>query len=187
VHGIKFLSFILMLSFALAACSYRAGYGDRAIPGGYREIAVPVFKNTTHEAGIEVFFTNAMIRELERARVGVVTDKREAQATLEGIVGMVEYLGSGSPLSPDKRKEIVLNPTYRIQVVTTIRLRRNSDEKVLWEGSFSKEMSYKTPSVLTPGLTSVNAIYNHSAHYQYIEVMAADMMAEAHDRLTENF
>ena len=58
----------------LAGCAYHAGSGDRQIPGGYRSIAVPVFKNQTNEPGIEAYFTNAMIVEIERARVGLAQE-----------------------------------------------------------------------------------------------------------------
>lgn len=167
----------------LPGCAYRAGYGDRQIPGGYRTIAVPVFKNMTHETGAEVYFTNAMIRELERARIGTVTDKDIAQVTLEGIVDSIEYLGGAQ----DSRGSIVLNTTVQIVANATIRLRRNSDQRVLWESSFRKELQYYTPRVLIEELSSINASYNYSARSQNLELIAADMMSEAHDRLTENF
>jgi hypothetical protein len=181
---------VMALTFVTASCAYRMGYGDREIPGGYQAIAVPVFKNQTHESGIEVFFTNAMIRELERARIGRVADQASSQVTLEGRVMSVDYI----PVNTVSEREApylpantILNTQYRVNVVVGMSLRRNSDQRVLWEGSFSREQSYLTPRIGIEGLTSANALYNHSARYQTIESMAADLMAEAHDRLTENF
>ena len=181
-----FLGLSALAVCAFSGCAYRAGYGDRQIPGGYRTIAVPVFKNMTHETGAEVYFTNAMIRELERARVGVVTNKEDAQVTLEGSVDSIDYVGG----SPEKflSDTAVLNRSVQIIAGTTLRLRRNSDQKVLWESAFRKELGYASPFIVqTEALTSVNALYNHSARHQNLEVIAADMMVEAHDRLTENF
>lgn len=175
---------LLGVAFGLSGCAYHAGYGDRQIPGGYRTVAVPVFKNLTHETGVETYFTNAMIRELERARIGVITDKDSAQVTLEGIVDTIEYLGAAQEAG---KNSVVLNTTVQIVANTTIRLRRNSDQRVLWEASFRKELQYYSPRILIEELSSINASYNYSARNQTLELIASDMMVEAHDRLTENF
>jgi hypothetical protein len=181
----------------LNSCAYRAGSGDRQIPGGYRAIAVPVFKNLTHEAGVEVYFTNSLIREIERSRIGSVTPKETSQVTLEGTVDSVQYAGIAPIVGTGENGlpgGTVLNTQYNITVGTTLRLRRNSDGKVLWEASFSKGQTYQTPRIGLIGgkggstvLSGADAVYNHSARYQNIETIAADMMLEAHDRLTENF
>jgi hypothetical protein len=177
-------------------CAYRAGSGDRQIPGGYRAIAVPVFKNNTHESGIEVFFTNSLVREIERSRIGSVTDKASSQVTLEGSIDSIVYSGSAPIVGDDTNATglpsgTFLNSQTNITVNTTLRLRRNSDGKVLWEASFSKGQTYQTPRIGiingSTALSGADAVYNHSARYQNIETIAADMMLEAHDRLTENF
>ena len=180
----------LMVADLVAGCAYHLGSGERQVPGGYRAIAVPVFKNKSQEAGIEVYFTNAMIRELERSSIGRVSDKTDAQVTLEGIINSVSYI-AGAPISDTLLGSIppntILNGEYRILVVGTVTLRRNSDQKILWEGGFNGEKSYLTPRIGLPGLTGANALYNNSARYQNIEQMASDLMAETYDRLTENF
>ncbi len=176
----------------LTGCAYRLGAGDRQIPGGYRTIAVPVFKNSTMETGIEVYFTNAIVREIERAAIGKVTEKSAAQVVLEGTVDSVDYIpvapvegtSRADSIIPDRT---VLNTRYRVRVTSTIRLRRSSDQQVLWENQFQREEIYSTPRVAIQGLSSANALYNHSARLQNIQTIASDMMAEANDRMTENF
>jgi hypothetical protein len=187
-------AFALSGLLALSGCAYHMGYGDRQVPGGYRTVAVPVFKNISHEAGIEVYFTNAFVREMQRERVGTITDKANAQVTLEGTIDQVTYasgspiLGTGfGPAGNGYPNGTVLNSAVRIGVATTLRLRRNSDQKILWEGSFTREQSYSTPRIGYEALSGANALYDHSARYQNIEALATDMMSEAHDRLTENF
>jgi hypothetical protein len=173
----------------LTSCAYRMGAGDRQLPAGYKAIAVPVFKNRTHEAGIEVYFTNAMVRELERSRTGRVSDKANSQVTLEGVIDSVNYL-PGNPVTSPKYNlpsNTILNTEYRMILKTTISLVRNSDQKVLWSGSFEGERSYLTPRIGNPTLSSANATYNYSARYQSIQDIAQDLMSQAHDRLTENF
>ena len=189
----RFVSAIVSICI-LAGCAYHMGYGDRQIPGGYRTVAVPVFKNTSHEAGIEVYFTNAFIREMQRSHIGTIADKANAQVTLEGTIDGVTYvraspiLGQGfGPGGNGYANGTVLNSAVRIGVASTLRLRRNSDQKILWEGSFTREQSYSAPTIGNESLSAMNALYDHSARYQNIEVLAQDMMSEAHDRLTENF
>ena len=174
-------------------CAYHAGFAGRRIPGGYDQVAVPIFKNKTVDAGVEVYFTNALIRELERAKLARVVPKAEAQATLVGSIEKIEY-APGSPTKADPRvatnflpEGTVLNAEYRILTTVRIELLRNSDQKALWSGTFQGEKSYATPRIGVTSLNTANALYNHSAHYQNLQVMAGDMMAEAHDRLTENF
>lgn len=182
------MSFVAVLTVATGSgCAYRFGETDREIPGGYRTVAVPTFKNNSQEAGIEVYFTNAIVREIERSRIGRVTSRSEAQTTLEGVIETVQY-GGGSPVEGTFLPPgAVLNTQYRIVVTTNLTLTRNSDQKILWTGQFSNERSYLAPIIGIEGLNSSNAPYNQSARYQNIQTMAADMMTEAHNRLTENF
>jgi hypothetical protein len=200
------LVFLVLVSFL--GCSYKLGFSDRAIPGGYDHIAVPVFKNLTSEAGVEVYFTNALVNELARSQIAKVTDKSGAQATLLGQVVHIEYnvvnqtsstnnLGTPTPTPITQVPEAisgyflpggtVLNTDYRILATVELKLQRNSDQKILWQSTFVGERSYSAPKIGLPQLNSADSPYNHSAHYQNIAVMAQDMMAEAHDRLTENF
>lgn len=178
-------------------CAYHLGDSERDIPGGYRTVAVPVFKNNTSETGIEVYFTNAMIREFERSRIGKVTEKSQAQTTLEGVIDSVDYV-AGSELSnadkdvwPGGKKPLpdhtVLVTEYRILLTASLKLLRNSDKTVLWSGTFKGERAYFAPKIGSPGINSANATYNQSARYQNIQLIAADVMNEAHNRLTESF
>lgn len=177
-----------LLSGILAGCAYHPGHGDRQIPGGYRAVAVPVFKNNTAEVGAEVYFTNAFIREMQRSRVGQLAPKESAQVVIEGTVDGINYIPTVTQKSLPDPDVNILNTSYAISVTATLRLRRVSDQRILWEGSFNKQQNYQTPKIARhEALTAANALYNHSAHYQNLEILASDMMIEAHDRLTENF
>jgi hypothetical protein len=184
-----FLIIILGL-FASAGCSYNLGFKERGIPGGYENVAIPVFKNQTIEAGTEVYFTNSIIMELERSRLAHIVAKDLAQVTLEGTVTSIVYSAENpSFAAAGSTFPTGISPTlgYRIFAKINLVLKRNYDQKILWKSEFLGERTYNAPSVGTPGLNSADATYNHSAHYQNIAQLAKDMMAEAHDRLTENF
>ena len=183
---------LAFLFFNVTACAYQVGGAGREIPGGYRTVAVPVFKNKTQEPGVEVYFTNALVREFERGGIGKVTSKQNAQTTLYGTIDSITYVpgtqieagqdaGSGLP------SNTVLTTDYRILLQTTLVLVRNSDGKVLWQGGFGGEKSYLSPKIALPSLNSANATYNQSARFQNIQVLANDLMNEAHSRVTENF
>lgn len=191
-NSLKFVIVAAVFAATMSGCAYRVGDFDRQIPGGYRTIAIPVFKNKTMEAGIETYFTNAVIREFQRGRVGKVVSKNDAQTTLEGSIDSITYrvssqVEAGTPDTLGLPSNTILNTEYRIVLVTSIRVRRNSDEKVLWEGSFNGERSYLAPRIGAPSVNSANAIYNQSARNQNIATMASELMIEAHNRITENF
>ncbi|PIS09997.1 MAG: hypothetical protein COT73_11760 [Bdellovibrio sp. CG10_big_fil_rev_8_21_14_0_10_47_8] len=166
---------------AASGCAYRLGSPDRSLPGGYRQVFVPVFKNKSMEPGIEVDFTNALIQEFERAKIARVTDQHQAEIIALGVIEAVDYSSSGRP------EEGVLATQYSVVIRVSVTLVRNTDKSVVWSGSFSGERTYVAPQVKASVINTVNPLYNLSARRQNIGVAAAKMMAEAHDRMTENF
>lgn len=182
----------LALSATLSGCAYHLGAATRGIPGGYRQISVPVFKNKTEETGIEVAFTNSLIQEFQRSRVARVVDNSLSEVAVIGQIDSINYL-PGSPRKAGDSSSIylpngtVIAAEYRILLTVTVRVVRQADGAELWRGSFSGERSYAAPQVTLAGVNSVNPLYNLSARRQNIDVMANDIMSEAHDRITENF
>lgn len=182
-------SLVVMLS---ACASYHMGSVGRSIPGGYKQISVPIFKNKTQEAGIEVSFTNSMVQEFQRSKIVKIVDKNLSEVLIEGNIDSVEYQPgarktSGDASSPFLPDGTVIATEYRILVKATVRIIRQADGLELWTGQFNGERTYAAPQVTLAGVNSVNPLYNLSARRQNIDVMASDMMAEAHDRMTENF
>lgn len=186
------VSLSLAVLLAFPSCAYRLGSPDRSLPGGYRQVYVPVFKNKSMEPGIEVSFTNAMIQEFERAKIGRVTEANQAEVLVEGVIKSVSYARSGTDLNADDPNSTlplgtVLTSSYQILITAEITLRRSSDKTVLWAGTFNGERTYTAPQVTAAGVNTVNPLYNLSARRQNIDLMANEMMSEAHDRITENF
>lgn len=194
LEEMKFAQILLLFgAWALSSCAYNLGYGERSLPGGYNRVSVPVFQNKSEQVGIEVFFTNALIREFEQSRVARVADSDEAPVSLEGQILNVEIArtgliagGQGSGVQ-NLPSDAVLSSEYRLIVYAHLRLRRKSDRQILWEGAFQKEGVYSAPRVGSAVLNSANANYNESIRDQRIQQIAEEMMEEAHDRITENF
>ncbi|HWU44125.1 MAG TPA: LptE family protein [Bdellovibrio sp.] len=168
------------------------GSAGRSIPGGYKQISVPVFKNRTQETGIEVSFTNSLIQEFQRSRVARVVDNALSEVSVIGSIDSIQYLPgakriAGDPATPYLPMETAIASEYRILLTVTVRVVRQADGTELWKGTFNGERTYQAPQVTLAGVNSVNPLYNLSARRQNIDVMASDMMLEAHDRITENF
>ncbi len=181
---------LALISVLTGGCAYRLSSPDRGLPGGYHQVFIPVFKNRTQETGIEVAFTNALIKEFERAKIGRVVEASQAEVIVEGVIDSVTYTKSddiGADSVSDLPLGTVLSTKYQILINAQISLRRNSDKAILWQGSFRGERSYNAPQVKTAGVNTVNPLYNLSARRQNIEQKATEMMSEAHDRITENF
>jgi hypothetical protein len=180
------------IPFVLLACAYHIGDRGRALPGGYDQIAIPVFSNKSDEVSIETYFTNALRREFERSKVARVTSKDEAPVTLEGEITKVQVIPSaqalaGQNLGNSLPGNTVLNTEYRVLLTAHLRLRRHSDQKIVWEQEFNREHVYDGPQIGADFINSANALYEQSSRLQTISQLADEMMEEAHDCLTENF
>jgi hypothetical protein len=191
LFGVLLLSFCVLTS----GCAYRLGSPDRTLPGGYKQISIPMFKNLSQEVGIEVYFTNSLIQEFERSKIARVVDPNLAEAVIEGEIESVTYTPSGqnqgtttvTSSGPQLPTGAVLAAQYQILVTVKITMKRNSDKSVLWTGSFNGERTYIAPQVLSAGINTVNPLYNLSARRQNIQALSGEMMQEAHNRITENF
>lgn len=182
----------LFTSLFNSGCAYRFGTGPRAIPGGYKQISIPIFKNKTQEVGIEVSFTNALIQEFQRSRIAKIVENPLSDVAVIGQIDTIQYIPGAKRVAGDSSAPYLPNGTviaseYRILVSVTVKVIRQADGAQLWSSSFSGERTYAAPQVTLAGVNSVNPLYNLSARRQNIDVMATNIMAEAHDRITENF
>jgi TolB-like protein len=188
----KGLLIVALTALFTTGCAYRLGSANRSIPGGYKQISIPVFKNKSQEVGIEVAYTNALTQEFQRSRIARIVDNSLSEVAVIGQIDSVQYIpgakrvagDSAAPYLPDGT---VIASEYRILVGVTVKLVRQADGTELWTGNFSLERTYAAPQVTLAGVNSVNPLYNLSARRQNIDIMANDMMIEAHDRITENF
>ena len=193
VMSIRFLPiFSLIFLLTSSSCAYRWGTGTRSVPGGYKSVSIPVFKNKSFETGIETSFTNALLQEFQRSRVATVTDDALSEVRIEGEILEVRYLAQALRISGDDEVQYlpsggVIATEYTILLTTSVRIVRRSDNIEIWSGRFAGERTYTAPKVTIAGLNSVNPLYNQSARRQYIESLATDLMVEAHNRITESF
>ena len=201
-EAMKLIQILLVLTVlnTINGCGYRFGYASRSLPGGYDQLAIPVFKNNTQIVGIEPYFTNAIREEFDRSKIAKVVTKGVAPVVLNGaIIGI--QLARGVPTrgnyDPDAGtdtsgiarlpKNTALSTELRVIVSADLELVRSSDKKVLWRGSFQNEVLYSTARIGTGVVNAANANYNDSIFHQKVSELSLVMMEEAHDRVTENF
>ena len=112
--------------------------GDTCSPG-LNSLAIPTFVNQTFEPGIEVFFTQAFLKEFIQDRRVKILDRSEADSILEGVIKdfqiySVAYDRSG------------LATEYQTTVVIDLTLKKRTGE-ILWrENNISETRWYRTSS-----------------------------------------
>lgn len=141
--------------------------------------------------GVETYFTNSLIRRFSRSQVARVTDKDASPLVLLGYVDEIETINGPAVKQGDQLptlpEQTVLITEYRLIVKTHLVLKRKSDEKIMWQGSFVNEKVYNPPRIGGELVNSANATYHKSVRMDTIARLAEEMMSEAHDRMTENF
>lgn len=172
------------------SCGYRLGNLHRSMPDKHDHISVPTFKNSTMEVGVEKYFTNSMLSELIRADFVKVVDQSKAQAVLEGTIVSVKYTVGGSVTNESLTtlpNNTVLNSSYELNLVVHLRLRRTSDQAVIWSNQFSGSKTVWAAQIGTPGQNSANPVYDYSAKQFAVNELSKSMMSEAYSRMTEGF
>lgn len=184
--------FLGLVALGASGCAYRMGAGSRSLPGGYRQMAIPIFKNRSQEVGAEVPFTQALLQEFRRSKIGSIVDDPLAEVRVEGEILSIDYIPEGKQTAGETAarylpEQTVLASRYTVQTVVRLAVVRRSDGERLWEGRFDQQKAYDAPFVTVPGVNTVNPLYNLSSRRQAIELLANEMMVEAHNRITENF
>ncbi len=181
---------ILIISL-LSGCGYQWGNRNEALPGKYREIAVPIFRNKTQEVGSEVYFTNAMTEEIIRSK-NSITSQDKALIVLEGEVSRIEVRGEGlanvpSLSRPKLSVDIELVSSYKVLVEVNIRVRRKSDQMVLFSQRFTGERTFASAQIGEALYNSANPNYNQSALHENLKIISQDLMTKAYNLMTESY
>ncbi|MBT4760333.1 MAG: hypothetical protein HOO06_01435 [Bdellovibrionaceae bacterium] len=176
---------LFIISSCVTGCGYHLGYGNRELKGGYKELAIPMFTNRTKDVQVEVYFTNALIREFNRSKVANITKSHVAPVTVEGFIRKIKVERQSPSGSSELPGDTTLAASYRIIMNVDLRLRRNSDHKIIWSSQFSGEKVYLAPQLKSNVINTANPLYNNSVRQQVYSNIAKDMMNEAYNRMTE--
>jgi TolB-like protein len=175
----------------LPSCAYKLRSTRRQLPGGYQKVAVPMFKNKSQEPGIEVSLTNALIEQFHKSQRAYLMESNLAEVKAMGTIESVAFEAQGPREGGDSSsylaKGSILATAYRVVMKVSLTLVRQSDQQILWAGSFRGETSYQPAQVTLSTVNTVNPLYNLSARRKSIDGLAGDLMTEAHNKMTESF
>jgi outer membrane lipopolysaccharide assembly protein LptE/RlpB len=167
----SFLTITLLYSLLPLGCGYQMVGKETHVPPGLSSIAIPTFKNSTFEPGIEIPFTQAFLNEFIQDRRVKVVSRAEADAILEGVVADFRTYGVAYD-----RSGFVLQ--YQIGVTVNLTLRDRTG-KVLWEEKGLGESQWFRAS--SSGVT------NEAAKQVSIQKTAGSMAERIRDRFFYNF
>ena len=123
-----------LAAFAFATCGYHLAGKVVSLPGGGRELMVPLMKNQTLEAGLEDLMTQELRGQL--LSDGRVQVRSSAPVELRGTLTRLDR----TPVSFSNLGRVNVE---RVQVTAEFRLVRRSDGQVLWQsGELSADEEY---------------------------------------------
>jgi len=159
-----------LLAFAFAACGYHLAGKVVSLPGGGRELAAPLMKNQTLEAGLEDIMTQELRQQL--LSDGRVQVRSSAPVELRGTLTRLLR----TPLSFSDLGRVNVE---RVLVTAEFRLVRLSDGQVLWQsGELSSDEEYPV---------GVDPLVTERAREQALREVAEDLSETAIEFLLGDF
>ena len=158
------------------------------MPGGYNQVAVPMFTNHTTITGAEVYFTKALTEEVARSSWAHLRSANEADVVLHGTLSQITTTQGTQVTSkelPGLPDDTVLAREYHLRVHVHLTLIQHPSKKVLWEGDFHDEERYPAAQVMD--FYAANPLYNKSMRQLTLQALAEKMMREAYAHMTEQF
>jgi len=139
----KIIFSLFLLCFAsllfLSGCYHLVGSGSSEMSRDIESIAIPIFKNKTDVAGIEIVVTDAMIKEFTSFSPNKITDTEHAKAIIQGKV--TSY--SLDTIAADKRDKVL---EYRLRMKLEITLKDLEENSVIYENKdFEGFIDFKVP------------------------------------------
>jgi len=159
--------FAAAVAWALIGCASdpRAGYSTAsAYDEEIRSISVRVFENSTYEHGLEVYLTDAIVKEIHRTTPWRVVSEELAETVLSGAVTDVRL----RRVSRDRRSGLVQEMAY--EVVTDYDWRDRRTGRVL-----AARRNFRAADAFVPAL-GVNERIDIGAQGA-VEALARDIVA----------
>lgn len=189
----NFILFLSMLIFQFG-CAYKLSSTNDTLPGNIRSLYIPVFKNNSTEPGVEVYFTNALKKEILTSNViSLNNHESSTDAVMYGQIKSVEIYSDESVAESTQNSKnylprgTVISTQVKVVVTVVLELKKVNSSQILWSSEFKQSLNYTPPQVTLPVINSTNNLYNLSARRQTLETLANQMMQLAFDRMVDNF
>lgn len=152
---------------------------------------VPVFDNKTQEVGSEIFFTNALIRELVSHGEVVVPEKKEGILELRGTVTQVSRLVEVQSAAGLKGLQAYqrIPDQIGVRAFVHIELFDPKTNTVKWAREFSSYRRVSAPLDRTTDSASPSSLglITESLIENSYALIARDMMRDVYDSMVEVF
>jgi len=188
------LRLILSIVIFQFGCAYKLSSSTDSLPGHVKSIYLPIFKNNSTEPGVEVYFTNALKKEmLTSKKLQLFNDENQSDAVMYGKIKSVEINSDESVAESNQNSKnylprgTVISTQVKVVVTVGLELKKANSSQVLWSSEFKQSLNYTPPQVTLPVINSTNNLYNLSARRQTLETLANQMMQLAFDRMVDNF
>ena len=128
---------LFLIVVLLAGCGYHTpGSSDTWVGGDARKVYIQLFDNQTVEPYLENYITNALVAELSRSRLMVLTeDKALADVRLVGEVNTF----SSNALAYGPTDRITY---YRATMAVSTRLLNKDSNQAVWQQSLQRTQDY---------------------------------------------
>lgn len=168
--------FVTLAAALLAAggCGYAIGYPKGGPVGSARSVAVPIFMNNTHEAGVEVLFTEALRRELSLDPKTGVAGTAAAELTIQGTVTQL----SSAPVSFLQGGKGLAIGEYTVTAVVAVQALATGKPAPVFAGSYTATEQY---------LSANDPTGTESNRRIAIGRLARRLMKEAHELMVSAF
>jgi len=197
----KINTIIVLLSLLIlnCGCVYSLGFQDQNLPLGVRSVYIEPFVNDTHFVGPELDFTNHLVQEFKRSKVGRIVGPDQAEAVLKGRLISIQRIKrppvaqSRNLNRPRAQGWANLPPGTRIttEYLLRVKVRLNffhkKKQKVVWTQIFTDESIYPSSRLALKNINTALPNYNDSTEKRVINQLSEVMMQEAVGRLTESF
>lgn len=184
------LFLLFLYSLTGPSCAYKWGHGNKRLPENMTTVAVDFFENQTPETGVEEIFTNALIKELRRSGFAIVTDKSRAEGYFKGKILDLTTRGqttTGGFLDSEGQSipGATLHTVWDVNGTVELSLFSTTDNRKVWSSTYRQHGSFRGALLRQFGLRSSNALYNQSLKEHSIQELAAELVEEAFDKMTE--
>ncbi|HRK03092.1 MAG TPA: LPS assembly lipoprotein LptE [Oligoflexia bacterium] len=190
---------VVVLGCLQAGCGYNwQGTSNLWAKEKIEKIYIRTLDNKTLTAGVETFFTSAIIREFSKGRrLTITTSEGDADAVLWGTIESVDNTGSpgadielGQVSTESGAGQLDRVPIFSEYVATAflnINLTRRRDGEVVWNGGFGHP-GYQYPGSARFGLPgTTSSLINDSQFKLALEEVAKTIATDVHDTLLERF
>lgn len=186
----------ILVLFSLTNCGYTLNHRlKETFDSGQKGVIVPVFTNNTEEVGVEMVFTNALIRELESHGEKTVAKRENAGLEIRGTVTEViqktEIFTGGGTKGERQQKPLYdysqIPDKIGVRVNLLIEVWDVAQNKMRWQSKFSQYRQVSAPlsRVSDRDAPSSLGLITQSIIDSSYPAIARDIMRDMYDQMID--